>query len=109
MKMKWTVNNLENYISVILIITGAIVVVVNIVTEVLKKFTEKYISTNVIVLALSEVLTLAAFLAWCCIKNVAMQWYYIFAAVVLGFFVAYAAMFGFDKLKQALQQFKDAR
>lgn len=28
----------------------------------------------------------------------------IVAAVVLGFFVAYAAMFGFDKLKEAIAQ-----
>ena len=31
-------------------------------------------------------------------------WYMIFAAVVLAFMVAYAAMFGFDKLKEALSQ-----
>ena len=31
-------------------------------------------------------------------------WYMIFAAVVLAFMVAYAAMFGFDKLKEALAQ-----
>lgn len=99
---------MENYISLLLVVVGAVVVVVNIITEVLKKFTEKYISTNAIVLALSEVLTLAAFMAWCCIKNVTMQWYYIFAAIVTGFFVAYAAMFGFDKLKQTMKQFKDA-
>lgn len=33
-----------------------------------------------------------------------MVWYMVFAAVVLAFMVAYAAMFGFDKLKEALAQ-----
>ena len=36
----------------------------------------------------------------------AAMWYYVAAAVVVGFAVAYAAMFGFDKLKEALGQIK---
>jgi len=35
---------------------------------------------------------------------VAIVWYTVVGAVVLGFFVAYAAMFGFDKLKEAIAQ-----
>ena len=31
-------------------------------------------------------------------------WYMVAAAVALGVFVAYAAMFGFDKLREALEQ-----
>ena len=38
------------------------------------------------------------------IKGVAIVWYTVVGAVVLGFFVAYAAMFGFDKLKEAIAQ-----
>ena len=49
-------------------------------------------------------LTLAAFFAYCEIKGVAIVWYTVVGAVVLGFFVAYAAMFGFDKLKEAIAQ-----
>ena len=33
-----------------------------------------------------------------------MVWYMVVAAVVVGFMVAYAAMFGFDKLKEAIMQ-----
>ena len=33
-------------------------------------------------------------------------WYMIFAAVVLAFLAAYAATFGFDKLKEALGQIR---
>ena len=40
----------------------------------------------------------------CSIKEIAVVWYMVFAAVVLAFMVAYAAMFGFDKLKEALGQ-----
>lgn len=49
-------------------------------------------------------LLLAAFFAYCEIKGVAIVWYTVVGAVVLGFFVAYAAMFGFDKLKEAIAQ-----
>ena len=54
------------------------------------------------------VLTLTTFFAYCQIKAVAVVWYMVVATVVLGFMVAYAAMFGFDKLKEALTQL-DAR
>ena len=33
-----------------------------------------------------------------------MTWYMVVAAVVMGVFVAYAAMFGFDKFRQTLEQ-----
>ena len=49
-------------------------------------------------------LTLVAFFAYCETQGVAIVWYMVVAAVVLGFFVAYAAMFGFDKLKEAIAQ-----
>lgn len=38
------------------------------------------------------------------IKAITVVWYMVVAAVVLGFLVAYAAMFGFDKLKEALTE-----
>jgi hypothetical protein len=46
------------------------------------------------------------FFAYCQIKSVAVAWYMVAGAIVLGFFVSYAAMFGFDKLKEALVQLK---
>jgi V/A-type H+-transporting ATPase subunit K len=45
-----------------------------------------------------------AFFAACQIMGVAVTWYMVVAAVVMGVFVAYAAMFGFDKLRQTLEQ-----
>ena len=50
------------------------------------------------------IVTLLAFFAVCQIMGVAVTWYMVAAAVVLGVFVAYAAMFGFDKLRQTLEQ-----
>lgn len=89
-------------ISVLLPILGTLVAVVNIVTQVLKKVTWDKIPTNVVVLLLSVALTAAAFFAYAQITALAVTWYMAVAAVVAGFAVAYAAMFGFDKLKETI-------
>ena len=81
--------------SVIISIIGVLVVLTNIVVQVLKKVT-----WDKLAMIVSLVLTLGAFFAYCSIKEIAV----VFAAVVLAFMVAYAAMFGFDKLKEALGQ-----
>lgn len=85
--------------SVIISIIGVLVVLTNIVVQVLKKVT-----WDKLAIIVSLVLTLGAFFAYCSIKGIAIVWYMVFAAVVLAFMVAYAAMFGFDKLKEALGQ-----
>ena len=55
------------------------------------------------------VLTLAAFFAGCESLGVTVAWYMVAGAVVIGFFVAFAAMFGFDKLRQTLEQITTLR
>ena len=88
--------------AVLLPVIGALVAVVNIVTQVIKKATWDKIPTNLVVLLLSVALTVAAFFAYAQITALAVAWYMVVAAVVAGFAVAYAAMFGFDKLKETL-------
>lgn len=95
--------NIQEYFPMLITVIGSLVAVVNIIVEVLKKFTEKYVPTNVLAVIVSMVLTLTVFFAWCSINAVVVQWYLVVAAVVVGFFVAYAAMFGFDKLKEVLE------
>lgn len=91
-------------ISTLLVIVGALMAVTNIITEVLKQITWDKLPTNILVVIIAEVLTLASGAAYAQIYAIPIMWYHIGAAVVLGLFVAYAAMFGFDKLKQALEQ-----
>ena len=91
-------------LSTILTIVGILVVLTNIVVQVLKKATWEKLPTNILAIIVSMVLTLVAFFAYCQIKAIAVVWYMVVAAVVLGFLVSYAAMFGFDKLKEALTQ-----
>lgn len=93
--------NYATVISQVLFIVTVLTAFVNIITEVVKK-TFEWCSTskiiNVFVLALSEILTVAVFLAYWQIKKMLITWYVIAAFIVVGFMVAYAAMFGYDKL-----------
>lgn len=90
--------------SLILSIVGVLVVITNIIVQVLKKLTWDKLPTNILATLVALLLTLAAFFAYCQINGITVVWYMVAAAVVLGFFVAYAAMFGFDKLKEAIMQ-----
>lgn len=89
-------------VAVLLPIIGLLVAVVNIITQVIKKATWEKLPTNIVVLILSIALTLVAFFAYVNIEGIAVVWYMVVSAIVVGFFVAYAAMFGFDKLKEIL-------
>lgn len=91
-------------ISMILTVVFALMVVTNIITEVIKKLTWDKIPTNILVVAISEFLTLASGAAYAEINDIAIVWYHVVGAIVAGIFVAYAAMFGFDKLRQAFEQ-----
>lgn len=62
--------------------------------------------TNILAVIVSMVLTLVAFFAYCQICSIAIEWYMVVAAVVVGFLTSYAAMFGFDKLKESITQMK---
>lgn len=92
--------------AILLSIIGVLVALTNIVTEVLKKVLWDRLPTNILAIAVAMALTLVAFFAYASYAGIPILWYYIFAAVVIGFMVAYAAMFGFDKLKEILEKLK---
>ena len=72
--------------SVILSIVGVLVVVTNIITQVLKKLTWDKLPTNILAVLIAMALTLVAFFAYCETQGVAIVWYMVVAAVVMGFF-----------------------
>ena len=45
----------------------------------------------------------------CQIASIPVTWYMVVGAIVLGFFVCFAAMYGFDKLKQTMEQFNSIK
>jgi len=89
-------------LSTIITIIGVLVALTNIVVEVVKKSTWDKLPTNVLALIVAVALTLAAGFAYFQIKAIPITWYIIVAFVIVGFMVAYAAMFGFDKLKEIM-------
>ena len=89
-------------LSVIIAIVGVLVALTNVIVEVAKKATWDKLPTNILVLIVAVALTLAAGFAYCQIEAITITWYIVVAFVVVGFMVAYAAMFGFDKLKEIM-------
>lgn len=89
-------------LSVIIAIIGVLVALTNVIVEVAKKATWDKLPTNILALIIGEVLTIGTGIAYFQIKDVAIVWYMIAALVVAGFMVAYAAMFGFDKLREIM-------
>ena len=88
--------------SVIITIIGLLVALTNVIVEVAKKVTWDKLPTNILALIVAVALTLAAGFAYCQINAVAVTWYIVVSFVVIGFMVAYAAMFGFDKLREIM-------
>ncbi len=102
--MENLIQNIPVAAALVLPVVLVLMVVTNIIVEVLKKLTWGKLPTNILAFAVAMVVTLLAFFAACQIMGVAVTWYMVVAAIILGVFVAYAAMFGFDKLKQTLEQ-----
>ena len=95
-----------NDISMLIPIIGALVALTNIVVEDIKKVTWDKLPTNVVATIVAEVLTLVTFFMYTSYKNINVVWYSVVSAIVVGIMVAYAAMFGFDKLKEILHSLK---
>lgn len=95
-------------ISTLFVIVGALVALVNIIVQVIKKVTWDKVPTNLLVVIISIALTVIAFFAYCQIVGIIVIWYMVVGAVVVGWMVSYAAMFGFDKFKEAFSPVADA-
>lgn len=92
-------------LSMILFIIGILTLATNVVTEVLKRTIRK-IPAQLTALIVAMVLTVGTFFAAAAIAGITVMWYMVAGAVVMGFFVSYAAQFGFDKLKELIVKYK---
>ena len=92
-------------LSMAITVMGFLIVVTNIVTEVLKKITYNIIPTELLTVFVAQCITIGAYVSYikCIGAEASLQSN--FSAVVAGFLVSYGAMFGFDKLKAALEKF----
>lgn len=97
-----------NY-TVALIILAILVILTNIIVQVIKDFSGlKDKPTKIVTTLVAITLCILGTIAYCQIFSIALVWYIIVASVILGFIVAYGAMFGFDNLYgQLLDKIKE--
>ncbi len=91
-------------VSILTAIIGLLTLGTNVITEVLKKTIPK-IPAQITALIVAMALTLCAFFGYMAVAEITVEWYMVAGAVVAGFFVSYAAQFGFDKLKELITKY----
>ena len=94
-----TINMIINIASIVMVLMAGLVFVTNIIVQVFKNAFVK-LPTNCLTVIVSILVTVTAMLVAAAVMKTPVMWYYAVGAVVLGIFVAYAAMFGFDKFKE---------
>ena len=97
------VNAFVHYGSIVLFFMAMLVFATNIIVEMVKKLFPK-VPTNFVAVIVALIITILAMVILCTIMEITVMWYYCVGAVVLGLFVGYAAMFGFDKFKAAWEK-----
>ena len=96
-------------ISFVIAAIGFLTALTNIIVEVLKKITWDKLPTNIVALLVGEALCMLTGILYAQYNSIAINWQYIAVLFVGGFLVAYAAMFGFDKLKEVLNWNKPSK
>lgn len=94
-----------HYASILMFILAGLVFVTNIIVEVVKNLFPK-LPTNILAVVVALIVTVLALFIAAAVLEITVMWYYAVGAVVVGLFVAYAAMFGFDKFKEAFEKLK---
>lgn len=107
--MEAIVQNIPVVAALVLPVVLVLTIVTTIIVEALKGLTYGKLPTNILAFIVAMVVTLTAFFAACQIVGIPIVWYMVVAAIVLGFFVCFAAMYGFDKLKQTMEQLSNIK
>lgn len=101
--MEFLIQNLTLIIAII----GVLAFLVSTITEVFKGVgILSKIPTDIVVLVLSIVITITAFVAYMQYIQQAILWYMIIAAIMAGLIVAFVAMYGWEKLSDLWARFK---
>lgn len=100
-------NEFANLLPLLMTVLGVLAITVSVIIQVIKNvsFLAK-VPTDLVVIVLSILLSVAAFFAYSAIAGLAITWYYIVGTIVGGFFVAFVAMYGWEKLTELIERFK---
>ena len=90
------INAVFEYGSIILGVMFALTTAVQLIVEVVKRLVPRT-PTDLVVFLVSIALAVLMLFIGAEVLQITVMWYYAVGAVILGIFVAYAAMFGFDK------------
>lgn len=99
------INALIHYGSILALAMFLLVFATQIIVEVFKGLFPK-LPTAILVFIVSIVITVLALIIAAAAMEITIMWYYAVGAVVLGIFVAHAAMNGFDKYKELFDRLK---
>ncbi len=99
------INAFIHYGSIVLFFMAVLVFATTIIVELVKGLFPK-VPTNFVAVIVAQILTDLSAVILCTVMEITIMWYYAVGAVVLGLFVGYAAMFGFDKFKAAWEKLK---
>ena len=105
MDINLILENIFQYASILLAVMAVLVFMTNIIVEVIKGLFPK-VPTNIVAVIVAQIVTILSLVVLCAVLKISVMWYYAAGAVVLGLFTAYAAMFGFDKFKEAFEKIK---
>ena len=98
---------MEFNLTTLIMVIAVLAFVVSVFTEVTKNISIlKKIPTDLQVLTVSVLLTVLSYFAYVSYSNAKIIWYNIIGSVVIGFFVAFVAMYGWDKFRQLWERFK---
>lgn len=94
--------------ALIFSICGLLVFLTNVIVEIIKQvFVLKGERTiNIVALSVAMALTITSYFIYIEYMAIDFVWYYLFAAIVLGFVVALVAMVGWDKVLKLWQDSK---
>ena len=102
------VNAIFEYATIVLSAMVLLVFATTVIVEVIKGLFKR-VPTNIVACVVALIVTIFAVVILCTVLDIPIVWYYIVGAVLLGIFVAYAAMFGFDKFKATWERLKALR
>lgn len=98
---------IAQYLPIAILLVGILAFVVSVIVEVIKNIPGiKKIPTDLIVIILSVALTIGAMFAYLSYTAMVVTWWMVIAGVLGGFFVAFIAMFGWEKLNELWARFK---
>ena len=93
-------------LTLLMAVVGVLAFVVSVITQVFKGVGAlAKIPTDILVFALSIVLTVVAYVAYMDYIHQTVIWYMFIVAVIAGFMVAFIAMYGWEKISELWKRF----